>query len=150
MLDVLDEDSKKKLYNSSLQTGDVFLNEFKEASHKKFFIVAGLSQDKVYLCSVFINSKIHPSIHNKPKQLELQMPLKKNNNSFLKYDSYVNCAYPMRLDTSKIIDSIINKECTIIGRVDNTDLLSIQDMIIDSGLLSEEEIEMFFFNKTKT
>ena len=49
------EEDTKNLLKNSLNIGDVFLGNFEEAKHKKFFVVAGMSDKKVKICSVFIN-----------------------------------------------------------------------------------------------
>lgn len=63
----LPPDKQKDIYKSSIKAGDVFLKKFDEAEHEKFFIIAGISHEKIYVCSIFINSKIHPSILHKPQ-----------------------------------------------------------------------------------
>lgn len=62
----LDDEARKKLFKRNMDVGDVFLKDFDEADHQKFFIIAGMSTEKVFVCSVFINSAVHPSIMNKP------------------------------------------------------------------------------------
>lgn len=138
------EDAGKKLLVDSLKQGDVLLKEFDEADHLKFFIIAGMSEDKIYICSVFINSSIHPILFAKQHLLNLQVPIKKDTNPFLKYDSFVNCAYPMQIQSAKIADAFINGTCKVIGTVCQNDLDHIQYSIINSGLLSDEEIERYF------
>ncbi|MFT3739068.1 MAG: hypothetical protein QM786_09940 [Breznakibacter sp.] len=144
LLENLDSDSKNKLYLSVLKKGDVLLKKFAESDHPKFFIIAGMNADKVFVCSVFINSEIHPSLRNKPKLLRLQIPIQKTENSFLRYDSFVNCAYPIKLNGEHIASQINDGTCKPIGRVASKDLEKIQQTLIGSGLLSDEEIELYF------
>ena len=144
IFDKLSKESQKELYKKSIKEGDVFLKDFEEADHKKFFIIAGISGDKVFVCSVFINSNIHPSIKNKQRLLALQVPLKKTLNPFLSYDSFANCAYPIPLETDTITTSIINGGCKVIGCIDPSDLDNVQQSLIHSGLLSEEQIDLYF------
>ena len=45
----------------SIQRGDILLSDFAGIDHRKFFVVMGVSEDKV--CGFFfINSNIHPAI----------------------------------------------------------------------------------------
>ena len=140
----LDPEKHKELIRQSITVGDVFLKKFEEAEHEKFFIIAGISEAKIYVCSVFINSKIHPSVFNKPNIYKLHIPLLKSHNDFLSHDSYANCSYPIPLDVDKIADGIINLSCRVIGNINKTDIGYIQKAIIESGLLSDDEIALYF------
>lgn len=135
------------MFKKNIKQGDVFLKNFEEADHPKFFIVAGVCDENIYLCSVFINSNIPPALFAKQNLLNLQVPLKKDLNPFLKYDSFANCAYPIQTETEKIADELIHGTCKTIGTVNNDDLNNIQYSLINSGLLSEEEIELYFNNQ---
>ena len=140
----LDPEKHKELIRQSINVGDVFLKKFEEAEHEKFFIIAGISEGKIYVCSVFINSRIHPSVLNKPNIYKLHIPLLKSHNDFLNHDSYANCSYPIPLDIDKITDGIINSSCKVIGNINKMDIGLIQKTIIESGLLSDDEIALYF------
>ncbi|MFK7030682.1 hypothetical protein [Flavobacterium oreochromis] len=144
MFDNLSDDAKKELFINSLNKGDVLLKDFEEAQHKKFFIIAGKSDNKLFICSVFINSSIHPSLNTKPKLLSLQIPINKEDNDFLRYNSFANCAYPIISDIQEIASKYLSNECKVIGTVTKNDLIKIQQALISSDLLSDEEIDMFF------
>ena len=140
----LDSNIKRKLYLSTLNKGDVLLKDFQESDHLKYFVIAGMNEEKVFVCSVFINSQIHPSLLKKPKLLGLQIPIEKNKNNFLRYDSYANCAYPIKLEGTQIASQINDGSCKIIGSIDAEDLTKIQNALKSSGLLTEEETELYF------
>jgi hypothetical protein len=140
----LDPEKHKEILRQSINIGDVYLKKFEEASHEKLFIIAGISKEKVYVCSVFINSKIHPSVVNKPNIYKLHIPLLKSKNDFLRHDSYANCSYPFPLEVDKITDGVVNSSCKVIGKINKTDLVFIQKAIIESGLLSDDEIALYF------
>lgn len=142
--DLLGDTEKSKLIKQNLKNGDVFLKKFKGINHPKFFIIAGISKTKIYLCSVYINSNIHPSIMSKQNLLELQVPLKKGNNPFLKYDSFANCSNPIPMETEPLSQWILNKSCKVIGTVFENDLKTIIQTIKNSGLLSKNEIDLYF------
>ena len=80
----LNEQTAKDLYRNSLSKGDVFLGKFDKIDHEKFFVIAGLSQDKIFICSVFINSNIPDFIFKKQELLNLQVPIKGSKYDFLK------------------------------------------------------------------
>lgn len=68
----------------------------------------------------------------------------KNRNNFLNHDSYANCSYPITLNIEQIITEIMNSSCKVIGEVCHEDLDFIQNALINSGLLTEKEINLYF------
>jgi hypothetical protein len=50
------------------------------------------------------------------------------------------------ITTDNIVKWINNNKCKHIGCIDNEDLENVTDTLINSGLLTEEEIELFFHN----
>lgn len=142
--DLLKPHDKSKLFKHSLRAGDVFLKEFEGINHPKFFIVAGISQDKIFLCSIYINSNIHPSVMKRQHLLELQIPLKQANNPFLKYDSFANCSTPIPMKAEALSQWITNNSCKVIGTISQNDLKTIVDTLKNSGLLSDEEMDLYF------
>lgn len=136
----------KELRRKFLRPGNVFLKRVDGIDHKKFFIIVGLSEGKACMCSVYINSHIHPSILAKPKLLNLQVPIRKSLNKFLSYDSYADCSYPIELDTETILDAIEKGHCELKEdwSIHHEDFKHVRNCIIESGLLSEEDIEKYF------
>lgn len=144
--DAFNPAAKKALFLKALVKGEVFLNKFPEIAHPKFFIIVGLSNDKLYTCSVYINSDIHPSLKAKQALLNLQVPITKNNNSFLHHDSYACCSTLLPIETDKIAEWKDKGTCKVIGQVSDQDLEIITNTILGSNLLSGEEIEQYFQN----
>lgn len=142
--DLLGSADKSKLFKKSLRIGDVFLKKFEGIKHPKFFIVAGLSKNKVYLCSVYINSRIHPSIMKRQYLLELQIPLRKQNNPFLKYDSFANCSTHIPMESESLSNWIADNSCKVIGSIFKKDINLIIETLKGSGLMSEEEMDLYF------
>jgi hypothetical protein len=135
----------EKLFKLLLIKGTVFLNQFEiPADHKKFFIVAGHSPDKMITCSVYINSNIPPVILRNQTLLNLQVNIKGIKYPFLKYDSFVCCSTPLFIKMENIMKWIDDNKCQYIGCIDNEDLENITHTLINSGLLTDEEIELFF------
>lgn len=146
--DFLDKSTKEKLFKLSLRKGAVFLNKFDEIDHPKFFIVAGLSFDKVLTCSVYINSNIPPAIMNKQALLNLQVPIKGSKYDFLDHDSFVCCSTLLPIETENINKWISEtKSCQIKGQLDSEDLENVTTTLINSGLFTDEEIELYFSEK---
>lgn len=142
--DAFSSAAKEALFQNALAKGEVFLNKFPEIDHPKFFIVVGLSDDKLYTCSVYINSEIHPSIKAKQELYNLQVPIQKANNGFLSHDSYACCSTLLPIESNKINEWKNSGSCKVIGQVSEQDLEIITNTILDSNLLTAEEIEQYF------
>lgn len=124
----------------NLFPGSVLLGPMPGVGHLKFYIVASVSGDKLCVCSVVINSQINQFIQKRPHLLERQLEISDKKYSFLSHLSYVNCAQPIKLKAS----SLSGNEFSLVGVLEEGDLLEIRKQIVASGMLTEEEIEMFF------
>lgn len=128
------------LRNISIAPGAVFLGPWAEIDHEKFLIVAGVSEDRILVCSVMINSEINPYIKKRPRMLSCQVFLKSADYEFLSHDSYANCAQPIRAKF-EVFTKAGRKYC---GILNETDLKIVQQRIIASGNLTVDEINTFF------
>ena len=133
-----------ELYRASLSKGDVFLGKFDGIDHQKFFVIAGLSQDKLCICSVYINTNIPNFIFKKQELLNLQVPIKGAKYDFLKHDSFVSCNTQLKFNFSDFHNWIENRKCRYCGKLDDEDLNNIQTTLINSGLLTSKEMELYF------
>ena len=128
------------LRDLSVAPGAVFLGPWADVDHEKFLIVAGVDKDRILVCSVMINSHINQYIMKRPKLLACQLELKEADYDFLSHDSYVNCAQPIKASFSHFQ----NDELKYCGLLSDTDLCNVQQQIINSGVLTKEEIVSFF------
>jgi len=126
------------MFKQLLSRGSVFAGKFNGIDHEKYFIVAGISQDNVYCCSVFINSNIPPFIYNNRSLLDLQVNIKGSKYDFLHYDSFAACNSIQR----HFVDDIAH--CRYLGQIDTEDLNNITKTVINSGLLAQKEIDQYF------
>ena len=134
--------SLESLRGLSIAPGSVFLGPWTGIDHEKFLIVAGVSEDKILVCSVMINSQINQYIVKRPKMLACQVELKGSDYEFLSHDSYANCAQPIKAKFELfMIDDL--KYC---GLLKDDDLSLVQQQIISSGSLTNDEIKIFFSN----
>jgi hypothetical protein len=132
--------SLKGLRGLSITSGSVFLGPWAGIDHEKFLIVAGVSENKILVCSVMINSQINQYIMKRPKMLACQVELKCADYDFLSHDSFANCAQPIKAKTELfLVDDL--KYC---GLLKESDLSLVQQQIISSGSLTPEEIAKFF------
>lgn len=132
--------SIENLRGLSIVPGSVFLGPWADIDHDKFLIIAGVAQDRILVCSVMINSQINQYIQKRPHLLACQVELKGNDYDFLSYDSYANCAQPIK---AKLEVFMLNdfKYC---GLLTDSDLKEVQQQIINSGTLTADEISIFF------
>lgn len=124
--------------------GDVLLSEFDGIDHRKFFVVMGVSEDKV--CGFFfINSNIHPAIFNKQEQLNLQYPLLHRDYEFLKYDSFLCASSVIERKLSDITEGIKNGTTSIIGRLKEEHIVEVVEMVRASRVISDRHKKLFFY-----
>ena len=122
-----------------VRPGAIFLGPMEGVDHPKFYVVAGISGNRVLACSVLINSQINPFILRRPALLKLQVQINPSDYSFLDHVSYINCASPLRGQLIRFDDTGFSyKDC-----LNDTDLAVVRNSIKESGLLTEEEIEMY-------
>ena len=128
----------------SIQRGDILLSEFYGIDHQKFFVVMGISEDKV--CGFFfINSNIHPAIFNKQEQLNLQYPLLHREYSFLKYDSFLCASSVIERKLSDISEGIQNRTTSVIGCMKAEHVNDVLQMVRASKVISERHKKLYFY-----
>ncbi len=132
--ELLSNDSVDKL---NMVPGTVLLGEMEGVDHLKFFVVAGVSNDRVCVCSVVINSAINPFIMRRPHLLSRQVLILNEKYSFLSHDSYVNCAQPLK-GTSDFF-----KGYKRVGQLTVDDIQLVREEIVQSGMLTANELKIY-------
>ena len=131
------------LIEESIGRGDILLSEFDGIDHRKFFVVMGVSEDKV--CGFFfINSNIHPAIFNKQEQLNLQYPLLHRDYEFLKYDSFLSASNVIERKLSDISEGIKNGTTMVIGKMKEKHVTDVVEMVRASKVISDRHKRMYF------
>jgi len=132
------------LLTSYIRRGSILHStDFKDIDHGKFFVIIGVSDD--YIAGFFfINSRINPSIMNKQAQLDMQYPLKANDYSFLKYDSFLSASNLIKKSKYEIVISFKKELTNFVDTLKQEDLDNVLDMARNSRLYSKKEKEMFF------
>lgn len=138
--DLLSGSSMEAATRIQIIPGAVLLGPMPNVDHEKFYVIAGINEGKVCVCSVIINSNINPFILKRRYLLERQLELDPGKYSFLSHKSYINCAQPLQGS----FDFFQNPAYKNVGSLDTEDLKAVQHEIIASGMLTEEEIDMFF------
>ena len=128
----------------SIQRGDILLSEFGGIDHRKFFVIMGISEDKV--CGFFfINSNIHPAIFNKQEQLDLQYPMLQSDYDFLKYNSFLCASNVIERRLSNISEGIREGSTTVIGRMKEEHIQDVVNMVRASNVISEHYKKLYFY-----
>lgn len=123
--------------------GDILLSEFDGIDHRKFFVVMGVSKEKV--CGFFfINSNIHPAIFNKQEQLDLQYPLLHRDYEFLKYDSFLCASNVIERKLIDISEGIKEGTTSIIGKMRDEHVSDVLEMVRASKVISDRHKKMYF------
>lgn len=129
---------------SSIGRGDILLSEFDGIDHRKYFVVMGVSENR--LCGFFfINSNINPAIINKQEQLDLQYPLMHRDYDFLKYDSFLCASSVIERNLSDIAEGLKNKTTTLVGRMKEDHVADVVEMVRASKVISERHKRMYFY-----
>lgn len=132
------------IIEDSIGRGDILLSEFDGIDHRKFFVVMGVTEDKV--CGFFfINSNIHPAIFNKQEQLNLQYPLLHKDYEFLKYDSFLCASSVIERRLSDISEGIKNGTTSVIGKMKEEHVTDVVKMVLASKVISERHKQLFFY-----
>jgi hypothetical protein len=58
----------------------------------KYYVVVGISDDKIALGTVYINSEINPNLFTNTNLKKLHISLSATDNPFLKRDSFIDCS----------------------------------------------------------
>ena len=127
------------LKQASILPGAVFIGSWEDVDHDKFIVIAGVTNDKILACTVLINSRINPYIMRRQKMLDCQVYVKSEDYDFLSHDSFVNCAQPMIGTTAHFVGD----EYKYCGLLNEQDLALVRHSIVESGLLTDEEIANF-------
>lgn len=69
----------------------------------KYVVVVGISTDYALVGSLLVNSKINTIFKNTEGLQNSQVPLKKDDYSFLKHDSYLDCSSILRPNIVKVL-----------------------------------------------
>lgn len=138
-------DIPNSLISSSIERGCILHSHgFTDIDHGKFFVVIGIKGNKV-AGFFFINSSINHSLFNKPEQLALQYQLKKNDYSFLRYDSFLCASSLLTMSLDELTEDIQNSTAKIVDKLKESHINEILESVRKSRLYSKAEKRDFFY-----
>lgn len=134
-----------QLLQQGITRGSILLSDsFEDIDHAKFFAVVGISQDAI-AGFFFINSRIHPIIMSKPEQLAMQYLLKKDDYSFLRYDSFLGANELQTRPVTTLANSMKDGQTIIVGQLTDKDLTAVLEVCRNSNLFTAKEKRLFFY-----
>lgn len=97
----------------------------------KYNIIVGISDDKFYIGTVFINSIVNTRAINSPELIALQYEISPSKYSFLRSVSFVDCSdLKDRMQRSLLKD--INDSGRILGSIAKDDLFAIIRLVLNA------------------
>lgn len=129
-----------KTTTSAISPGTIFHGPMEGVNHDKFHVIAGVSENRILTCSVLINSRINPFIMRRQNLLNLQVIVRPSEYPFLSHDSFINCCSIFKTQ----MDVFSSPNYKYVGVLTDEHLKTVQSNIINSGLLTEEDINTFF------
>ena len=130
--------------SQSIRRGDILLSDFDGIDHRKFFVVMGISNDKI--CGFFfINSNIHPSIFSKQDLLNMQYPLRHTDYTFLKYDSFLCASSVIERSVSSLSEEIAAGSTSVISHLKAEHIAEVLELVRTSRVISERHKKLYFY-----
>ena len=109
----------------------------------KRFIVIGVSQDKILLGVVYINSEINPNVFPTQELRDLHLKLTAGTRDYLTHDSYVDCSRIFQLERDSISRLLHDDPACHLGTIAKDDLQQIKKIIKGSRTVSVRVKKMF-------
>lgn len=135
----------ESLYNTVIKRGQILHSEnFVDIGHGKFFVIIGITDDSI-VGFFFINSNVNKYLFNKPELLAMQYPMRKEDYSFLRYDSFLCATKILKLNKQDIVSGLQNGTVQIISQLIQEHLDDVLTMVRNSDLFKEREKRQFFY-----
>lgn len=136
-------DFSDNILAASIRRGAILhSNMFRNIDHGKFFVVIGVSEDKV-AGFFFINSKINKHLERSQELLNAQILIRKENYSFLSHDSFICATRFIEIKVSDIIASIRKEETKFIDDLNKEDVENVLNFVRGSNLFSKNTIAKY-------
>lgn len=131
----------------NLKVGSVIKLKVKDTNppKEKRFIVVGITEDKLCLATVFINTEINTIINWSPELRALNIELKKEGREFLDWDSYVDCSKLSFRDYNELKEILDSKPEAVIGELSDADSFLIKETIKSASTIKGKHKKKFGF-----
>lgn len=132
-----------KLLESQIKRGCIIYYKFDDIDHSKYCVIIGES-DSNFIGFFFINTNINFRVNSKPVLMNLQYLLKKEDYSFLKYDSFLSCTEIKPISKNILLTSLTSNKSELKGNLIKDHLNEILILVRDSKVFSKLEKETYF------
>ncbi|MDR3226283.1 MAG: hypothetical protein LBT56_01245 [Prevotellaceae bacterium] len=128
-----------------IKRGAIFLSEkIKNIEHPKFFVIIGEDANN-FVGYFFINSSVNKYMFSRQDFINMQMNIKRSKyDSFLKYDSFIDCHELSKIKKDTLLEQINNKITEYKGELTEEDLEMLMENLRKSDLYSKVEKDTFF------
>jgi hypothetical protein len=123
--------------DSSLVTGSVIKMHVNHTNppKTKILIIVG-KNDTDLLAAVIVNSNINFKAIRNQVVIDMQYPIQRINNSFLNYDSFVDCTDYFSYSLQAIREKFKSKSCYFMGQIATNDLQEILSLLSKSSIIT--------------
>lgn len=126
----------ESLLSSSIKRGAILHSYmFRNIDHGKFFVVVGISEDKV-AGFFFINSNINKFNERSQTLMNAQLFIRKENYDFLTHDSFICATRFTEIKVSQIVKSIQEGQTTFVSDLLENDLKELINSVRSSRLFT--------------
>ncbi len=146
--DLLPEDQSLSLAQKLLIPGCVIKAFVKDTNPPKikYYIVLGKINEGILLASFYINSNLNGIIMRSPVLSDLQHLIRKNNYSFLSYDSYVDCSKLNQHSFSEVLNQVKHNPVIVVGQITREDFNIVVEMMKRSPNISKIHLRELGFD----
>ncbi len=92
----------------------------------KYFVVLGVTKDKVVFGFLLINSQINPNIFRDPLIRSWHIPIRAANDDFLTHYSYVDCTQFFEKDCAVLLETVKDMPRTVVGKLSDSDFEAVK------------------------
>ncbi|MBX2952302.1 MAG: hypothetical protein KF870_07340 [Leadbetterella sp.] len=110
---------------------------------EKRIVIVGQDNDGNFVGCVFINSNLHAKILNTQSLLDQQHLIKHQENSFIDYDSYVDCGYLFQRNREELISLLESEPDRSLGKLMMEDLETILSYLKKSATIEPKLLKKF-------
>ena len=140
----ISEDFNNDFIDQKIQIGSIISIDISGIDHPKWNIILDITDDKLLVASVFINTEIKYYFINNPELVELQYEIKSNNIKFLDHDSFIDCSKVFESSYSYYKSTILKSgSVRKIGDLPENDLKNVVKLVRKSKNISVKTKKTF-------
>lgn len=114
-----------------------------EAGKEKWHLVVGVSDDRVMLASLRLNSEVNGNVFRTDEDKAMNYKLRRKKNTFLGHTSHVNCKVLIEKQLSLFQDHIDNNPDEMKGFVHRNDFDAISGIMATSDLITGKQVRKY-------